>query len=367
MKSIYDLFLLGTRIKKGLGEFGIEIETETKEANYYPKDFFGESLAQETPGHGVKVFWHPRSIPEWTVTEDGSLRDFGREFVLKEPLNYDLAMMAIDSWGQATKDIRFTQNAPSTSVHVHMNITKFTPLQLVNLFTLLVFFENLLTEFCGETRRSNTFARPCRCVDAILDNIRRMIDGIENGSKKSIVFSPAQAKYAVLNLSTMSLYGSLEVRSMRGTTNPEEIKDWLSILNRLYKYAQLPGLTPSTFYDVYREIEFEIVDRIFGSDSDKLKHNNWRDMLRRNEFFLADIATLVQSWGEFGTKYSSRDDKDSLSSNELYQIAQQMMTNQPPALNWAPAPATLDGLQGSAVVVDDLPEYEPDDNYDPNF
>ena len=341
MKNVYELFLKGTKAKKGLGEFGIEIETETKSANYYPKDFFGESIVKESPGHGQKIFWHPRTMPEWSVTEDGSLRDFGREFVLKEPLDYSLAMMSLDSFGQATKDIRFTLDAPATSVHVHMNITKFTCIQLINLISLIMFFENLLTEFCGESRRSNTFARPCRCADATVENVYKMIEAINSGAKKPIMFSQSNVKYGVMNLSTLSIYGSLEIRCMRGTTNPEEIKDWLTILNRLYKYAQLPGLTPFTFYEMYKDIEFEVVDRIFGSDSDRLKCKYWRDMLRRNEFWLSNIATLIPTWSNFGSKYTEepetvRAPKIALGGISPGQLAQIYSNPPQPIEEWSP-------------------------------
>lgn len=180
-----------------------------------------------------------------------------------------------------------------------MNITSLSPVQLVNLVVLILFFENLLVEFCGVSRRSNLYARPSRCADSTIDNIYKMVEQMEVGSKNALVFSQSTTKYGVMNFSTLSTYGSLEIRSMRGTTDPEEIKEWLSILNKLYRYAQVPGMTPMSIYETYRQIEYDIVDRVFGRDAIRLKCKDYKDMLRRNEFWLAQIATMVLSWNKF--------------------------------------------------------------------
>jgi hypothetical protein len=302
MKNLYDIFGRGRKLKKGLGEFGVEIETETKSASDYPRDFFGEGQPKETI-HGLKMYWHPRTIPEWVVTEDGSLRDFGREFVFKNPLNYPLAMAALQSWGTAVSAVKFSKDAPATSVHVHMNVTEFTPLELANLLVQLFFFENLLTEFSGTIRRSNTFAKPARCADQSLENVISLFESIDKGKKNAIVFSEQHVKYGVINLATIAAYGSIEVRSFRGTTDYVQIQDWLTILNRIYKFSRVPGLTPFEFYKTYQDIEEEIVDRVFGSDAEKLKCADWRDWLRRNEFYLSNLSTYIQDWSKFGSKY----------------------------------------------------------------
>lgn len=370
MKTIYDIFKANRRLKKGLGEFGIEIETETKNASNYPADFFGDSFMKETV-HGQKIYWQPRSIPEWYVTEDGSLRDFGREFVLKNPLDYGLAMSALESWGTALKSVKFNKDAPATSVHVHMNVTEMTLIQLANLLCLLIFFENLLTEFSGDIRRSNTFARPIRCADTAVENFQSLISSLELGKREALKFNEQHTKYGVINLATIHTYGSVEIRCFRGTTDYVQIQDWLTILNRIYKFAKIPGLTPLAFYETYQDITTEIVDRVFGSDAPKLKCKNWKNWLERNEFYLADFATLMTDWNSLGSRYEVEKPDTKLGKkldqflNEPTILAAPVYTQQPGFDPWNVA-----GAAGVVVVDEDiqLDTYpEPEDLDDSTF
>src|SRR5690242_2495326 len=112
---------------------GLEIETETKEPYDIPRFSF------------------------WAVHADGSLRDFGQEYVLVQPLAIEQIPLALDEFKDKTKGIKFIQDSLTTSVHVHLNFLDQSFQTLGNFLILYTMFENLLIRYSGEDRLSNLF------------------------------------------------------------------------------------------------------------------------------------------------------------------------------------------------------------------
>jgi len=134
-------------------------------------------------------------------------------------------------------------------------------------------------------------------------------------------------------------------------------------------------LTPMAFYETYKEIETEIVDRVFGSDAGKLKCKNWKNWLKRNEFYLADFSTILTDWNSLGSRYDIRDEPIKKTKGEFggmtadeINALQDMQTIQfsPASIQpWASAP--LINPAPIPVVNDDddpLEIYMPDDDED---
>lgn len=304
--TLFEIFSkFHTKLKKHDGLYGIEIEAETKEADDYPDDFLSGYQEIQTETHeSIGVYETPMEY--WKAVEDGSLRDFGIEYVLKEPQSLAGAIKALKEFHDHTKGIPFLQGTPSTSVHVHVNMMNQPPITLANFVTLWVLFENVLVEYCGEARRSNTFAPPVRIVEGAWTNYMKMFRQIEEGKPSAIKWGISNAKYSALNIAPLAYLGSVELRCMRGTTNTQEITEWLQIIDRLLTYSQTKGLTPKMIYGLYQQKEEDYFFEVFGPMGYQVIRENWRDAIRRQEFYLAKLAISVKDWSKFGTAYKGQ-------------------------------------------------------------
>lgn len=342
--------------KKVQGTFGIEIETETKRASDYPEGFFSED-----PGTGrFKV-----PMPEWEGHVDNSLRNYGMEFVLRKPLSFDAALKALDSFQKGTEGIPFLKNVPSTSVHVHTNMLNERPSTMANFLALYTLFENVLVDYSGESRRSNLFALPMRVAEATVDNIRDVLQMFQHENHTLFNSSPHRLKYAALNLAPLVTFGSLELRSFRGETDVEEIKDWLRIINNILEYARTPGLTPRIVLFEYKMRGVSYFDEVFKDMSDKVrsKVNDISELIDRNLWYLFRIATAMDDWEALDRMKESTKDKpvEPNFGNSGF-ILSNVELNQFEIL----ASTEAAGVAGQTVDLadaDDLDEIE-DDDYD---
>lgn len=100
-------------------------------------------------------------------------------------------------------------------------------------------FENLLVEFSGETRRSNLFALPSRCAHQNIIDYKRILDQFCQGTRGNVFHAPeSHSKYSALNVAPLSKLGSIEIRTLRGTTDPKILKQWVTILNDILIYSR---------------------------------------------------------------------------------------------------------------------------------
>lgn len=183
------------------GTFGLEIETETAEAYDVPKFSF------------------------WDVHRDGSLRNFGQEYVLKQPLDFNEHIpLALEEFRVKTsKGILISLELCSqTSVHVHINFLGETFQTLGNFLTIYSLTENLLIRMSGADRLSNLFALPICDAETTFFNMKNMLDGIKAKQYNSMVFDPEYTKYAAINLAALSRFGSLEIRSLGEPSTPRK-------------------------------------------------------------------------------------------------------------------------------------------------
>lgn len=208
-------------------------------------DKWGVELEMEGRGVG---FEEGEDVPRgWRADADGSLRNnHGEsvEWVSDKP--YELAEVKTS----VTKlfdmfDNREAKIVPSnrTSTHVHFNMADKQNFQVVSLFIVYTVFEDILGRWCGDERNGNCFALPVRHASDYLNVFRRSVFDFGNW----LEFTP-ELRYAGLNLSALNKFGSVEFRSMRGASNPEEVLQWLDILNELviYSLEKFPG--PDKFF-----------------------------------------------------------------------------------------------------------------------
>lgn len=270
------------------GVFGIEIETETKTLEDYPKGFIRPASSGDK--------WLTK-LKNWTAIGDGSLRDFGIEYVLNGPLNFESTLDALAEFDHHLGGVKFIKDSPSTSVHVHLNVLNMTMTQLVNFVVLYSLFENLLIEFSGPTRRSNLFALPLRTCDKTLSGFIRAVVAFNAGACDAFPYSENEWKYSAINFCPIMKHGSIEIRSFRGTTDVNEIGSWIRILKKLYDISMISR--PDYWLDRIRRDRMQLFRDVFGEYADVLSYPNIGEMINSNIVFPVLIVSSVKDWSKF--------------------------------------------------------------------
>ena len=259
------------------GEVGIEIETETLEA--YSK----------------------RNMKFWNQVEDGSLRNFGQEYVLKVPVSRGKELTAaLEEFSDKTKGLNFIQDSISTSVHVHINFLQDRWITLVNFLVLYDLFENLLIRFSGPDRLANLFALPIKDAQEEIETQVQLVKNINNLNYKKTVLSIDSYKYAALNLCNLWKLGTLEVRSHRGVTDTEVISSWVHLLMKIKDFAS-QDILPHQILELYKEQDSEIVYSVFGDKVSLVNYPDKKSLMDTNLWFASRVATACNfkdnSWG----------------------------------------------------------------------
>lgn len=164
----------------------------------------------------------------WTMKEDGSLRNNGREFVTPGVIPASLAEPALKLlFNGLNQDIDFSNRA---SIHVHVDARQLTLQQMVSLLLTYLTVENLLFKFVGNSRRSNIFCTPISetgIIEHISANPKKFIHSIQG----------TWMKYTALNLLPITSFGSVEFRHMPGTNNVNKLLAWIDIITRLKQFV----------------------------------------------------------------------------------------------------------------------------------
>lgn len=274
--------------KKYDGEIGLEIETETKSADAYPT---GTLVLDDRSGH-YKV----SGLKYWDTHTDGSLRDFGLEFVLKQPVRFHKELpAALEEFRERLGKVKFIKDSVTTSVHVHLNMLNESFRTLGNFLTLYTLFENILIRYSGPDRLSNLFCLPICDAEDTYKNIVNMMQNIERKNYKSLFFNETNVKYAALNLGAFSSYGSMEVRSFRGETDTKAIEKWVGILYSLVEYAR-QGTTPKEIMLSWKDKQGKLLDEVFKDYRKEIAHIDELKLVDRNVWYAGSIAYGVKNW-----------------------------------------------------------------------
>lgn len=273
------------------GEVGIEIETETKRA------------------------YDPPLMKFWSHHTDGSLRNFGIEYILRSPIKVNTELPeALEEFKQSTSKIKFIPDSHSTSVHVHMNMLNEKFSTLAKFLTTYTLVENILIRYSGPDRLSNLFCLPICDAEETYKNIIYMLQGAINKEYKRMFFSENSVKYGALNLAPFGTLGSIEIRTFRGETDVELIHDWVKILYSILEYSRDSARTPHTILDDCRKKEAKILDDIFQNNRKKISYNDEFQLIDKNLFYAAAIAYSQKDWTKIDPEEKP---KRKLSSKEL--------------------------------------------------
>jgi len=177
----------------------------------------------------------------WRTEHDGSLRGESAEFVLKSPVPRRRVVEALESLSAHFRNNNCqVEESPRAGTHIHINVQEMEISEMFAFLTAYLCFEEVLVKWCGESRYGNLFCLTASQAEGALE---RAITAARSNILHRL--HTDQVRYGSCNLKAVSQYGSLEFRSMRGTTDVGVISKWVRMLLCLKDYAA--GKTP---YDI---------------------------------------------------------------------------------------------------------------------
>jgi hypothetical protein len=162
----------------------------------------------------------------WNITEDGSLRNHGYEFV-SHPIRASSAEQALTDLFRAIARYNTAHYTERTSTHIHVNVRTLTLSQLESLVLTYMVFERAIYKWIGHDRENNIFCVPLHSIH-LTNNLCSSLQNIE---------ALHWTKYTGLNLAPILQKGTIEFRHLYGTNDVGTIMTWINLLLSLKKYA----------------------------------------------------------------------------------------------------------------------------------
>lgn len=275
----------GLVLERHDGQFGIEIETESLEEYKIPRMKF------------------------WRDEVDGSLRNFGREYISKGPLSLGGQLEeALTEFKDKLNHADFIKDSYSTSVHVHVNTLNMLPIGINNFIVTYILVENILMEFAGDDRKSNLFCLPFKDAEANVGNYEAFLKYFNAGDVRNALRSldMMRMKYAALNIAPMNKIGTLEVRSFKGTTDVDQILMWTKLLQKIVDYSKR-DITPPKIVQKWRDDGAkEFLKDIFGDLYGVISRKDEGDLIKTNVWFAYKILKTCNNWAELNDVFKPK-------------------------------------------------------------
>lgn len=183
----------------------------------------------------------------WIITEDGSLKNQGAEFIFSEPFAGDAITQALEEMRTylGTKSGQKCEATDRCSVHVHVDIRDLTPKQLYKYLLLYVLYEKQLYEVAGSNRAKNNNCLPVSTADTFMRAVNIFKDDQVSIDRVHEAVR-ACGKYVGCNVKSITYgydlddrpRGSVEFRMHRGTKDVDEIRYWITLLLRMKAFAR---------------------------------------------------------------------------------------------------------------------------------
>lgn len=172
-----------------------------------------------------------RGCPDYcgfNVTEDGSLRNNGKEFI-SPPWE---SKTIIDGFKKLHSKLIHTPSKPQpfsdrTSIHVHINCLDLNQEQVKSIVLWYALFEPVFFAMCAPNRKNNIHCVPLDQT-TLCENYRRTLP----------LFVQKWSKYTALNLLPLSAQGTIEFRHMEGHNDTARFEAWLLTLENLWSYGK---------------------------------------------------------------------------------------------------------------------------------
>lgn len=173
------------------------------------------------------------SLDYWNAIYDGSLRNNGIEFVLKQPERGENLLEALGELQE------FLEEQPSTvshrcSAHFHIDVRDLTIAEAKKLFWLLTIFEPSLYAAGSKHRYSNIYCPGLTHATEQVHNAALLFLDDQTASQLANNWE----KYSGINLNALARFGSIEVRGHEGTTDIHRLRRMSKMLLALKAAAK---------------------------------------------------------------------------------------------------------------------------------
>jgi hypothetical protein len=185
-------------------------------------------------------------FPGWTVTDDGSLRNNGKEFLSGPKAKEDM-LAGFRHLHTTIRVDQYPKFSDRTSIHVHANCQNLTTDQVVNIIKMYALYEEMFFYMCEPHRRHNIHCVPL--TETYLPALYST--GLSNMLER-------WHKYTALNIKRLSDLGTIEFRHMEGHDDVNKLNNWLTIIENLFNLAKTDEgkITKDTLTNANLEIWF---------------------------------------------------------------------------------------------------------------
>lgn len=253
-------------------EVGIEIELE------------GQNLLPDRP------------IQYWDIKGDGSLRGIAPgeavEYALKKPVLREAVPKRLKYLKSKLTDLRAVpQFSERAGVHVHINCQRLTSQEVVRFACMYYVLENLLVNWCGQTRVGNLF---CLRLGDAEDTAHNLVHAKKMGNLHNLLGDGH--RYGSLNFGAIRRFGSLEFRALRSDPDiVEPTYTWVKMLLTVKDAA----LAYKRTHEILDDLSFRgvpgFLENNLGEYADLLKCPDMEDMVMEGARLIQDVAYIPWS------------------------------------------------------------------------
>lgn len=246
-------------------------------------------------------------LQNFTAKNDGSLRNWGVEFVSK-PISFKERKALLDEFDNVLSsknlDTRI-EDCARTSVHVHVNMKNKTYLQLMNILTAYAICEGPMVAWCGPTRMGNLFAL------RIPESATNFDATIKQTSAYEAYYPNGELRYSALNMCSLLNFNTLEFRSLRGVYDVKVYDKWMMALSKLIDVASNEFRNPLEIVEFFQTTPNNaFLHRFLGDliyDIENLSRPCYNLMEEGYEYALSLATCHVDNW-ELDPKNDWRND-----------------------------------------------------------
>lgn len=244
---------------------------------------------------GIEIETEGTRIPQvdtpfWKSEQDASLRGEAWEYVLRKPIKFGKEAEALaelkEQWTEAKARVK---NSPNAGVHVHINCSDLTVVQLYNYISLYLVVEELLINKCGADRIGNLFCLRASDAEYLIDMLSESVR-----SQDLRILHTDDLRYASINVKALGDYGSLEFRAWRSDGDLEAVAWWCRLLQHLKALARKIDNPAQIVADVSALGSYGFYQQILGPFA---KDVEWDEQF---EIAISDSVRRVQQYAFLG-------------------------------------------------------------------
>lgn len=199
-------------------------------------------MGVEIEGEGAHIGGAHNAISTlgWSLAHDDSLRHDGMELVLTAPLNGERLASAISGLFSLKEDGDVEWHAsPRAGTHFHMNVSD-RNVGFVQAITALAYcVDELIFSFADEDRKWCSYCNSLNTLPTVVLRsllVNRQFESYNGWTSAWPIAS--RDRYYGFNLSSISKFGTVELRYFPTPDSEQQVWDWLDMCQSLFSVAE---------------------------------------------------------------------------------------------------------------------------------